>query len=47
MNLRGNSNTPRYNTHIVSVQPIIRHPCRQAMFNVMHGKGGGCSSCRG
>lgn len=48
MNLRGNTNNvPKYNTHSVTVQSIVRHPCRQAMFNVMHAKGGGCSSCRG
>jgi len=47
MNLRGNTNNvPRYNTRVV-VQHINRLPCRQAMFNVMHAKGGGCSSCRG
>lgn len=47
MNLRGNTNNvPRYNTRVV-VQHINRDPCRQAMFNVMHTKGGGCSSCRG
>lgn len=46
MNLRGNTNNvPRYNN--VVVQYVNRHPCRQAMFNVMHAKGGGCSSCRG
>lgn len=48
MNLKGNTNNaPRYNTRGVVVQHINRHPCRQAMFNVMHGKGGRCSSCRG
>ena len=47
MNLRGNTNNaPRYNSRVV-VQHVNRHPSRQAMFNVMHAKGGGCSSCRG
>ena len=47
MNLRGNTNiVPTYNSRVV-VHNVNRHPCRQAMFNVMHAKGGGCSSCRG
>ena len=46
MNLRGNTNNvARYNSRVV--EHVNRHPCRQAMFNVMHAKGGGCSSCRG
>ena len=47
MNLKSNTNNfPRYNSRFF-VQNINTHPCRQSMFNVMHAKGGGCSSCRG
>ena len=47
MNLRGNSiSAPIYNNRYVA-QHINIHPCRQSMFNIMHGKKGGCSSCRG
>jgi hypothetical protein len=47
MILRGNTNNaPTYNTRNV-VQYVYKHPCKQAMYNVMHTKGRGCSSCRG
>lgn len=48
MNLRRNTiNIPKYNNRNINTQTIVKHPCQQAMFKVMHTKGGGCSSCRG
>ena len=58
MNLKGytntnaNSNTKTKSSHkLASPRSTVQyrnvHPCKQAMYNVMHAKGGGCSSCRG
>jgi len=52
MNLKNNvnintKNSYKINTPRSTIQYRNVHPCKQAMYNVMHAKGGGCSSCRG
>jgi len=49
MDLTGNlKKNYSYNSkNIIITQKVNKHPCKLAMYNVMHAKGGGCSSCRG